>query len=183
MMDAVSDLDDLPADQVAAELDRAEPRRRRVDKTLVLVSLAVALGLVLVIRGLFVGVTGDERANLPDLIEEITPVPDAVQTLSQSNVFVDLATGYTGVLVIDGVELETINVDEVGNLAVEPGQQVDLPAATIYEPGNATLTFTPSSEAPIGEFESGEHRATVIYWRIDEGRERARSFSWTFTVV
>jgi hypothetical protein len=177
--------DDLAAapERAVATDDRPHRPRRRPDKTVVIVSLLVAVGLVLVIRGLLVGVTGDERSNLPDLVERVEPVPDAVQALSQSNVFVDLASGYTGVLVIDGAEIETVNVDELGSLAVEPGQQVDLPPVTIYEPGNSTLTFSPSDDAPVDEFESGEHEAKVIYWRIDEGRQRARTFNWTFTVV
>ena len=54
---------------------------------------------------------------------------------------------------------------------------------TVYEPGNATLTFTPSSGALIREFSEGEHRATVVAWRIDESRQFARSYSWTFNVL
>jgi hypothetical protein len=182
--------------RVAGASDEVDPRpsgdgttsaigrpRRRVDKTLLIVSVLVAVGLALVVRGLLVGITGDERANLPDLVERVDPVPDAVQTLSQSNIFVDLATGYTGVLVIDGVEIETVNVDELRSLTVEPGQQIDLPPVTIYEPGNATLTFTPTEDAAVSKLTSGEHQAKVIYWRVDEGRQRARSFTWTFTVV
>ena len=160
-----------------------QPPKWRVDKTLLIVSLFVGLGLMLVVRGLLVGITGDERANLPELIEAVDPVPESVQVLSQSNVFVDLAAGHTGVLVIDGIEIETVNVDELGSVAVEPGQQVDLPSVTIYEPGNATLTFAPGQDAPIAEFTEGEHRAQVIYWRIDEGRQRPRSYTWTFQVV
>jgi hypothetical protein len=157
--------------------------RRRIDKTMLAVSFVVAVGLVLVVRGLFVGISADERAALPDLIDSVSPVPDAVQVLSQSNVVVDLASGHTGVIVIDGVEIETVDVGQLGDLAVEPGQQVELPPVTIYEPGNATLTFTPTDGAPIETFESGEHTATVIYWPVAEGRQRARSYTWTFTVV
>lgn len=158
-------------------------RRRRVDKTLLIVSLFVGLGLTLVVRGLLVGITGDERANLPELIERVDPVPESVQVLSQSNVFVDLVGGYTGVLVIDGIEIETVNLRELDDITIQPGQQVDLPSVTIYEPGNSTLTFTPSENAPISEFDEGEHRAQVIYWKVDEGRQRARSYTWTFNVV
>lgn len=156
---------------------------QRIDRTLLTASLVIAIGLLLVGRGLLVGVTGDERSNLPDLVEEVVPVPEAVQVLSQSNVFVDLASGYTGVLVVDGVEIETVNVDELATIEVDPGRQVDLPPVTIFEAGNSTLTFTPSSTAPIQDFTSGEHRVEVVYWRLDEGRQRARSFTWTFTVV
>lgn len=161
----------------------SRPKKWRVDKSVVIVCGIVALGFALVVNGVLSGVTGDDRANLPTLIEDVQPVPEAVQALSQSNVFVDLAANYTGVLVIDGVEIETVNVDEIGSIQVEPGQQVDLPPVTIYEPGNATLTFTPSEGAPIETFTEGVHQVQVIYWRIDQGRQRARTFGWTFTVV
>ena len=58
-----------------------------------------------------------------------------------------------------------------------------LPPATIYEPGNATLTFTPSAGAPVEEFAEGHHEATVVFWRIDDGPARARSYSWSFNTV
>ncbi|MDJ0769329.1 MAG: hypothetical protein QNJ12_11065 [Ilumatobacter sp.] len=174
--DSVEQLEAAPAEQRPA-------RRWRADKPLLIVSALVAVGLFLIVRGLLVGITGDERANLPDLIDRVDPVPEAVQVLSQSGVFVDLAPGHTGVLVIDGIEIETVNVDELGNVQVEPGQQIEIPPVTIYEAGNSTLTFTPSEGAPITGFDSGEHTAQVIYWRIDEGRQRARSFTWTFNVV
>lgn len=161
-----------------------DPDRRwwRDKPTLAMIGLLL-VGSLFVARGVLVGITGDDRANLPDLIEAVEPVPEAVQVLNQSNVFVDLAGGHTGVLVIDGFEIETKNIDELSNDTVEPGQQVELPPVTRYEPGNATLTFTPSATAPITQFVDGEHTVEVIYWPIAEGRQFARSFSWTFTVV
>jgi hypothetical protein len=160
-----------------------QPRWFKFDKTLLVVSLIVGLGLALVTRGLFIGVTGDERSNLPDAIERVDPVPDAEQALSQTSVFVDLAAGFTGALVIDGVAIETIDVSEAADDQVEPGQQVVLPPGAVYEPGNATLTFIPSAGAPIDEFLDGEHQVTVRYWPLDENEQRARSFTWTFNVV
>lgn len=174
---------DAPVEPPADASPAATRRRRRLDSTILIVSLVVGLGITLVLRGLFIGVTGDERANLPDSIEEVLPVPDAEQALSQTNVFVDLAGGYTGVLIVDGVEIPTVNIDELSDDAVEPGEQVSIPPVTVYEPGNATLTFTPGSDAPITEFVDGEHRVTVLYWPLDEGRRRARTYSWTFNVV
>ena len=108
----------------------------------------------------------------------------AVQVLSQSRVFIDLIPGYTGVLIVDGVELPTINIDDVGEqFEADPGQQIDLPATTIFEPGNYTLTFVPSDDALVDKFETGPHQARVIYWKITEGRQFARSYGWTFNVV
>jgi hypothetical protein len=175
------DVDTPPASTRRVRGRRRE--RRRVDRALLAASAAIALGIVVIGFGIVVSVTGDERTRLPDEVQEITPAPDAVQTLSQSSVIVDLVDGYTGVLVLDGVELETVNLDEIGSIDVEPGKQVDLPPVTVFEPGNATLTFTPTEGALVEEFESGLHRAEVVYWRVDEGRQRAASFRWTFNVV
>ena len=167
----------------AAARPRGRRRRRRIDRGLLLASAGIAVGIVLVGLGLMRSVTGDEAANLPDEIEEIAPVPDAVQALSQTSVFVDLLTDYTGVLVIDGVEIETIDLSEIDSSEVEPGQQVDIPPATVYEPGNATLTYTPTEGAPIETFETGLHHVQVIYWRVEQGRSRAADFAWTFNVI
>jgi hypothetical protein len=175
------DVDTPPASPRRVRRSRRETRR--IDRALLAASAAIALGIVVIGFGIVVSVTGDERTRLPDEVQEVTPAPDAVQTLSQSSVIVDLVDGYTGVLVLDGVELETVNLDEVGSIDVEPGKQVDLPPVTVYEPGNATLTFTPTEGAVVEEFSTGIHRAEVVYWRLDQGRQRAESFRWTFNVI
>ena len=186
MTDATTSPDSSTGD--AAPEVRADPvperrRRRKVDKGLLLMSLAIGLGLALVTRGLMVGVTGDDRVELPERIEAVDPVPDAEQALRQTSVFVDLVSGYTGVLIIDGVEIETVDVSEIANDRVTPGSQVSVPAATVYEPGNATLTFTPSEAAVITEFTEGEHRVTLLYWKADESRQMARTFRWSFNII
>jgi hypothetical protein len=170
--------DDTPT----AEPETA-PKRQRSDKTLVIVSLLIAIGLVLVTRGILVSVTGDERAALPSSIESVLPVPDAEQALAQTDVFVDLASGLTGVLVIDGIEIDTVDLSEIQTESVEPGEQVAVPVVTVFEPGNYTLTYAPSPDGPIDRFGSGSHRVDVIYWPIEDGRERARVFTWFFNVV
>ena len=161
-----------------------EPRaRRRVDAKLLAASLAIALGIVLVGYALVRSVTGDEAADLPAAIEEVIPVPAAVQVPQQSQVVVDLESGYEGRLVVDGVALDTVRLDEIGSIDVEPGEQVDVPPGAVFEPGNATLTYTPAEGAPVERFAPGNHTVTVIFWLSEEGPSRARSFNWSFVAV
>jgi hypothetical protein len=156
-------------------------RVRRPQTSLLIVSAIIAVCVVGMFMALDDAVTGNEGAKLPPAIETIDPVRSANQILSQTQVVVDLQAGYTGVLVIDGLELETVNLDELRK-TVKPGQQIELPPTTFYEPGNATLTFDPSEGSSIPEFTQGEHVVEVLYWKLTEGRGKARSFTWSFSV-
>jgi hypothetical protein len=147
----------------------------------VLASLAIAVGFVAIVLGLSTAVTGRDQDRLPKEIESISPVRSATQVLSQAKVFVDLIDGYTGELTINNITLETFSLDELP--AAQPGQQQTLPAATIFEPGNNTLSFTPTKGAPIEKFATGVNTATVRYWKIVDGPNFARSFTWQFDVV
>ena len=166
---------------LASETEGVSIHLRRPQLSLLMASLIIAICLVAIGVGISVAVTGVDRQGLPDQIEEISPPRAASQVPAQTQVFVDLQTGYTGVLVIDGLELETVSLDEV-RLNAKPGQQVTVPPTTIFEPGNATLTFDPSPESSISEFSQGEHLIKVIFWKVLEGRGQARSYSWSFTV-
>ena len=155
--------------------------RRPIDRGLLIASFAIALGVVVAVYGVSISLTGDDAVDYPDAIERVDPIPNSVQVLPQTNVFVDLAIGYTGVLVINEIELETFRIGEVAD--VEPGRQVDVPPVTIFEPGNATLTYSPRAGATVERFGSGVQQVEVIFWREDEGRQRASSYTWTFNVV
>lgn len=164
------------------------PRRRRLDPGLLLASMAISLGLVLVVLGVRGSVTGREQQGLPPEIESVEPIRGATQVLRQSPVFVDLADGYTGVLVIDGLELPTVSLDSVGAIAPggtqpAPGAQVSLPDAVLFEPGNSTLTYVPRQGGAVEQFANGRHQVTVIYWKVEESRERSLSFTWDFYAV
>lgn len=169
---------------VAASPALTGPRtRRRVDRKLFVASLVIAVGLVLIGFALVRAVTGDEAADLPAAVEEVTPTPSAIQVPQQSQVVADLKAGYEGRLVIDGIQLPTIRLDQLGTVDVKPGEQIEVPPGVLYEPGNATLTYTPAENAPIESFTSGTHTVTVIYWLSEQGPSRARSFSWSFAAV
>ena len=170
-------------DDVVAPSPTWRQRLRHLDRKLLLASLAIAVGVVLIFVALAQAVTGDEATQLPPAIESITPAPDAVQVLQQTQVVVDLAEGHEGELTVDGVPLTTVRLDELAAVDVEPGEQVDVPPGAVFEPGNATLTFTPGEGAPIEDFDPGAHTVSVVYWRTVDGRETARTYSWTFEVI
>ena len=161
---------------------RREPRLDEQKRRLLVCSLVIAAGLLLVVLGFRASVTGRKALALPPTIESVDPIRGAVRVPAQTSVFVDLLPGFTGVLVIDGVELETVDLGNLGSASQVPGQQVSLPAATIYEKGNATLTFVPSEGAAIESFTQGTHTATVIFWKVLESRQRSQLYTWTFSV-
>ncbi|MCU1399205.1 MAG: hypothetical protein JWN62_2314 [Acidimicrobiales bacterium] len=145
-------------------------------------SLAIALGIVLVFAGLASSVTGKAAQKLTPEIENITPVRNATQVQSQEKIQVDLITGYTGKLIVNGIELPTVSLDSLA--AAAPGREVDLPPAVIFEPGNDTLTFTPTAGALIEKFATGVNTVSVVYWKITEGPNFAKpTFTWQFDVV
>jgi hypothetical protein len=147
-------------------------------------SFGLAVGLVLIGLGVMSSVSGREALGLPDEIERTDPIRNAERVLRQTQVFVDLAEGHTGVLIIDGLELPTIDVGALADQAAEDGKQVDNPEITgvRFDRGNATLTFLPGDATPIPEFSEGRHLVTVVYWKVTESRDRSRSYTWEFNV-
>lgn len=194
----MDDLDPLPVqDQANTDTDVvpapdeapvAGPLRRRgrFDRGLFIASLVIAAGLVLIIWGFTVAVTGDDGIDRPDAIESVQPVENAVQVLQQERVVVDLEQGYEARLVIDDIELPTATIgqSDVDPAApTEPGQQVDLPTTAIFDPGNAVVSFQPVEGALIESFEQGTHEARVIFWKIEDGPDKALSYRWKFEVI
>lgn len=173
----------------------SRPWWRRIDPKLAIASLAIALGVVLIGYALARSETGDEAAHLPEAIEEITPPFAAIQVPQQATIIADLAAGYEGRLVIDDVTLPTVRQGSDGRYAadgdtqstavanIEDGEQLEVPPGARFEPGNATLTFTPGSDQAIEEFAEGIHTVTVVYWKTIEGERAARSYTWTFNIV
>jgi hypothetical protein len=160
--------------------------RRRLDRGLLIASLAIAGGLIVIIFGFTTALTGDDGIDRPEAIESVQPVENAVQVLQQERVVVDLQAGYEARLVIDGIELPTtvIGQSEVDPFdQPAPGQQVDLPTTAVFDPGNSVISFQPVEGAPIESFTEGLHEVQVIFWKIEDGPEQALSYRWEFNVI
>lgn len=181
---SATDLDVAPAHDVdsVGDTDRNPPvgRRRRVDIGLLIASLAIAGGLVLIIWGFLTAVTGDDGVDRPDAIENLTPVENAIQVLQQESVVVDLEFGWEARLTIDGIDIPTTTI---GEIEVEPGDQLELPPTAIFDPGNAIISFQPVEGAVIESFSAGLHQVRLVYWRTEDGPETARSYVWSFNAV
>lgn len=155
----------------------------RGDRSTLMLSCAFGLGISLIVLGLQSAQTGRDAERLPDAVARIDPGPGD-NVLRQSQIIVKFADAYDAVLVLDDAELPVTRLDQLTAAGgpLPDGAQVELPPTAIYDPGNFTISFLPQDGALIEELAQGEHRATVIYWRIDQSRDKARSFTWTFTV-
>ncbi len=167
-----------------AELD-TENKRRAPDWGLVIACLVIAGGLVAIAWGLSSAITGSDGIDRPDAIEDLSPVENAQQTFQQEQIMVDLQFGYEAALIVDGIELPTERIGAFsGDFDIsDAGVQVSAPPTAVFDPGNSIITFRPSDDALIQSYSEGRHSVQVIFWKIEEGRENARSYRWSFEVV
>ena len=158
-------------------------KRRRIKLETFLVSAGIALGLILIIMGFGAATTGRESLGYPDAITNVSPAPNDRQVLSTTEISVDLEDGYRARLTLDGVEIPTNDLEDVAGRVPEPGQQVEIPPTAIYDQGNSLIRFQPAEGAVVERYGTGVHNVTVTYWKIVDGEETARSFSWKFEVL
>jgi hypothetical protein len=178
-----NDIEQVSDTLAVADVAPVRAPTTRQKATRLAVSLAIAVGIVLVFVGVNASVTGRDAQNTPPEIENITPLRSATQVLQQEQIIVDLITGYTGVLIVNNIEIETFTLGEDAAPNALPGAQPDVPLVTIFEAGNSTLTYTPADGAPIEQFTTGVNTVQVRYWKIIDGPTRAKSFTWQFDVV
>ncbi|MGH9040523.1 MAG: hypothetical protein ACRDZ3_09855 [Acidimicrobiia bacterium] len=136
--------------------------RKRFGLQNILLGLAAVLAVNLLVAAVVIG-GREEGPELPSTIENVIPEPGAGM-LAQDDVGVDLLDTYTGYLTIDGVEI--------------PADQ------TRFNLPLGELSFRPGEGKEITRLEEGLHSATIFYWPQElgeeEGRRRARSFTWQF---
>ena len=155
--------------------------RRRIDGPKLAISLGLVVAVALLVIGIRAARTGNDATPLitDPAVERVIPEQGAL-VLRQSQVGIDLASGYRGVLVIDGQELPTsdlVAVDPVAGGTVPP-----VANGAQFDPAQNTVVFTPREGAAIEQFSPGPHTVTAIYWKLDQSRDQARSFTWHFKV-
>jgi hypothetical protein len=157
-------------------------RRRRIDPRTLLVSAGFAVGVILVAHAFTSARTGSDAQGVKNpAIDRLIPSPDDL-VLRQSEVGIDLATGYTGQLIIDGKALLTQEV--VAANSPTPGT-VDRILNVRFDRAENTLLYQPLdvAGAPIKQFDPGRHTITARFWKLDEGEDTAHQYTWSFRVA
>jgi hypothetical protein len=103
----------------------------------------------------------DEGPPLPEAVESVSPERGDLD-LRQVTVAADLAPGYTGYLLMDGVEVPADDLQVVGAL-----NQVIL---------------RPTADSDYRVLRPGPHCATVVYRRIGERLDQSSSYRWCFSL-
>jgi hypothetical protein len=154
---------------------------RRFDLRTFLISLGFAVGLVLVVYAFASARSGSDAQGVDNpAIERLIPGQDDL-VLRQSEVGIDLATGYTGELIIDGQTLPTEEV--IASDSPNPGV-VERIVNVRFDPAQNTLLYQPIDlpGAPITEFDPGQHEIVARFWKVEESEEDAKQYTWTFAV-
>ena len=108
--------------------------------------------------------TNDIAVTESGPVEQLIP-PRNSEILRQDVTGVDLRPGWTGVLIVNDVEI--------------PEDQVDL--ANLESLGQ--ILFTPGNDKAVEQYEAGENCVTAVVWRVEESRADARNTDWCFNVT
>lgn len=137
-----------------------------VRRTLVTLAVIALLGGVVLA---FSKVSRDDGTN--DIavtesgpVEQLIP-PRNSEILRQDVTGVDLRPGWTGVLIVNGVEIpeDQLDLDDLESL----GQ----------------VLFTPGEDKAVERYEAGENCVTAVVWRVEETRADSRTVDWCFNVT
>lgn len=132
-----------------------------------LAALAVLM-VALAIAAYNGAVTGSDQAssNKPDYINALVPSSGS-QVLRQSEVGVDLRSGYDAYLVVDGVKI-TNNATE---------QDLD---GLVRTPNLGRVRYTPAPGRRVERLESPRACVDAFVWRVIDGPTSAKQTQWCF---
>ena len=100
--------------------------------------------------------------DFDDIVEQLFPARDS-EALQQQQVGIDLGPTYTGVLVINGVEI--------------PEEQLQ------RRPELNQVFFQPGDDLAVEELTPGRNCVTALVWRETESRDESRAVNWCFEVT
>ncbi len=125
----------------------------------------VSLLLALAVAVLYIGVVSsvDRKTEITNSQNVVAVLPQSDSAvLRQTRIFAELKPGYTGILIVDGIEIPEDQLDRLE--------------------GINTVGFTPGAGTEIVELTPGRRCATVVYWRVEASRSNAESYEWCWQV-
>ncbi len=134
------------------------PRSPLARRIVLSVLVATAIGLLVYVA---TEPSPDDGPPLPEAVESVSPERGDLD-LRQVTVAADLAPGYTGYLLMDGVEVPADDLQVVDAL-----NQVIL---------------RPTADSDYRVLRPGRHCATVVYRRIGERLDQSSSYRWCFSL-
>jgi hypothetical protein len=96
------------------------------------------------------------------IVESLIPRRNT-QVPQQSSIGIDLVSGWTGTLVVNGTEI--------------PGDELTL------TPELALIEYTPGEGRTVEELQTGRNCVTAVVWPISDGWQAATDIPWCFDVV
>lgn len=130
----------------------------------------LVMGGALLVAVVLIAIAGQLRGAPTDpplrdaAVEAFEPPDGSPGAIRQSRIGIDLVTGWTGVLVVNGIEIPEDQLDRNG-----PLNQV---------------FFTPGEGKEIERLAPGAVEVTALIWRlVGETRDDARSVVWRFRVA
>ena len=132
--------------------------------------IGVTVALLVAAAALYAGVRSTETSDdavvnsRPDVVEQIIPRRGA-EALRQSEIGIDLATGYEGGLILNGTAIPT---DE---LRLEPAQN--------------QVFFAPGEGRSFAALPAGQNCVTAVVWKSADGPGTPSdlNFTWCFDVT
>ncbi len=128
-------------------------------------SVVISILLAVAAGGLVFAFTSSKDepppARVSGPVEAVSPRPGSL-ALRQETITADLASGYTGVLLVRGVEIPEDQLQRTEGLNL--------------------VSYTPGPDTETGPLDPGKARITVVYWPLAESRSAAQRFSWEFTI-
>lgn len=153
----------------------------------IVLTLLVAVGLFLFIYALTLGRSGGQDvAVTSSAVENRIPTPGA-QVLRQASIEIDLATGWTGILQVNGVEipedqLNCIDDCDLPRCSTDPSAGPRRGCRPAIDPQNRVY-FVPGDAKVLTTLPTGPACVNAVIWRLTESRAEGRDVSWCFQVT
>lgn len=159
---------------------------RRVVITVVLAMAVAALAVAISVGG----DGGRERVQaFNDAVESQTPASNSPGVLKQQQVEIDLATGYTATLSIQGIPIPDDQLNCLGEDCARPlcgpsdAPQAGGSACRVFDDPQNRVYFSPGPEKTFEELPTGTVCAQALVRRVTDEPTEAQPVDWCFRVT